>query len=183
MQLWLNSDYHWTTWALFCRRDFWVTNQVSFQKMSVSDDIVANFSCLCQSEKVLRIPNITYIYRYHIDSTSHENDSLEKCFHKWLSNLNVGFNELNKIMNRIDFFDEHPDYRYAVLSWFFEKVIQQARQIAAAYDQIHTFQLNALVQKEFHPDDAAFASYLFDTVNNQRLKIMQLQRELAKFKQ
>ena len=183
MQLWLNSDYHWTTWALFCRRDFWTSNQISFPSMSVSDDIIANFACLCQSEKVLRIPNITYIYRYHIDSTSHENDSLEKAFHKWLSNLNVGFNELNKVMNRFAFFDEHPDYRYAVLNWFFEKVIQQGRQITKAYDQIYAFSLNPLVKKEFHPDDAAFASYLFDTVNNQRLQIMQLQRELAKFQQ
>lgn len=86
-------------------------------------------------------------------------------------------------MNRFAFFDEHPDYRYAVLNWFFEKVIQQGRQITKAYDQIYAFSLNPLVKKEFHPDDAAFASYLFDTVNNQRLQIMQLQRELAKFQQ
>ena len=183
MQLWLNSDFHWTTWSLFCRKDFWVANQISFPRMSVSDDIIANFACLCRSKKILRVPNITYIYRYHIDSTSHGSSDLEKCFHKWLTNLNVGFNELNKIMDGIEFFNEHADYRYAVLSWYFEKVIQQGRQITAAYDQIHAFSLNPLVKKEFHPDDAAFASYLFDTVNIQRLQIMQLQREIAKLQQ
>ena len=183
MHLWLNSDFHWTTWSLFCRKDFWVKNQINFPNMSVSDDIVANFTFLCRSKKVLRVPNITYIYRYHIDSTSHENDDLEKCFHKWLNNLNAGFNELTKVMHKISFFDEHPDYRYAVLDWYFIKVIQQARQLQAAYAQIHPAALNQLVQKEFHSDDAVFASYLFDKVNIQRLQLMQLQAELRKFQQ
>ncbi len=183
MQLWLNSDYHWTTWAMFCRRDFLITNQIKFPFMLVTDDISVNFACLCLAEKILCIPDINYVYRVHADSVTNNRQNLEKIFHKWVSNFNSGFNEFNKIMNRFKFFDEHLDYRYAVLDWFFEKVIQQGRQITAAYSQIHAFSLNPLVKKEFHPDDAAFASYLFDTVNVQRLQIMQLQRELAKFQQ
>ena len=182
MHLWLNSDFHWTTWSLFCRRDFWVKNQINFPNMSVSDDIVANFSCLCKAEKVLRVPNITYIYRYHIDSTSHENADLDKCFHKWLNNLNIGFNELTKIMRKISFFGEHPDYRYAVLDWYFGKVINQARQLQGAYAQIHPAALNQFVEKEFHPDDAAFSAYLFNTLNIYRLQLARLQQENAELK-
>ena len=181
MQIWLNSDFHWATWALFCRRDFWVANQIKFPKMPVSGDMIANFACLGLAKKLLRVPNITYINRFRNDSVSHANIDLEKYIHKWLSNLTAGFNEFNKIMNRFTFFDENPDYRYAVLNWFFELTLRDANQLRAAYDQVHTFQLNALVQKEFHPDDAAFASYLFDMVNIYRLQIMQLQQELRKF--
>ena len=181
MQLWLNSDYHWATCSLFCRRDFLIVNQIKFSDMPLAEDIIINFHCFCFAEKILRIPEINYIYSQHDDSLSHVDNDFEKSFRKWIKGLNAGFNELNKVMNRIDFFDEHYDFRYAVLNWFFEKVIQQGRQISAAYDQIHAFSLNPLVKKEFHPDDAAFASYLFDMVNIYRLQIMQLQRELAKF--
>jgi len=182
MRLWLNSDYHWATCSLFCRKDFLIVNQIDFCNMTLAEDIVINFHCFCRAEKILRIPHINYIYSQHDDSLSHVDNDFEKSFRKWIKGLNVGFNELNKIMNRINFFDEHVDFRYAVLDWFFGKVIQQGRQIAAAYDQIHAFSLNPLVQKEFHPDDAAFSSYLFDMVNIYRLQIMQLQQELKKFR-
>lgn len=180
MHLWLNSDYHWATCSLFCRRDFLIVNQIKFSDMPLAEDIVINFHCFCLAEKILRIPHINYIYSQHNDSLSHVDENFEKSFRKWIKGLNVGFNKLDKVMNCFAFFDEHPDYRYAVLHWYFEKVIQQGRQVTAAYNQIHTFQLNALVQKEFHPDDAAFASFLFDTVNVQRLQIMRLQQELQK---
>lgn len=181
MNLWLNSNFHWATWALFCRRDFLVINQINFPNMPMGGDITVNFRCLCLADKILRVPTINYIYRERLNSVSHGSVTLEKYFKKVLNSLNNGFNTLDKFMNRFEFFNAHPDYRYAILNWFFEKVIQQGRQIAAAYDQIHAFQLNALVKKEFHPDDAAFSSYLFDMVNIQRLQIMQLQAELSKF--
>ena len=151
--------------------------------MPVSGDMIGNFACLCFAKKLLRVPNVTYINRYRADSASHEAVDSKKYFHKWLSNLHVGFNEFNEVMSRFKFFDEHPDYRYAVLDWFFNRVLHDAQQFPAAYAQIHPAALYPLVEKEFHGDDAAFAAYLFNTVNIQRLQIMQLQQELAKFHQ
>ncbi len=183
VHLWLNNDFHWATWASFCSKDFWVTNRIRFPKMPVSGDMIANFSCLCLGKKILHVPNITYINRFRVDSVSHSDIDLEKYFHKWLENLNLGFNEFDKVMNRFPFFEEHADYRYAVLDWFFDRTFLDARQFQAAYAQIHPAALNQLVKKEFHSDDAVFASYLFDRVNIYRLQIMQLQAELRKFQQ
>ena len=183
IKLWLNNEFHWATWASFVKKDFWVTKQIHFPKMPVSGDMIANFSCLCFGKKLLRVPNITYINRFRSDSVSHSNIDLEKYFHKWLGNLNLGFNEFNKVMRRFPFFKEHADYRYAVLNWFFERVLLDARHLPTAYAQIHPAALNQLVEKEFHSDDAAFSAYLFNTVNIQRLQIMQLQAELRKFQQ
>ena len=181
IKLWLNSEFHWATWSLFCRRDFWIANQINFPIMPVSGDIIANFACLCFAKKLLRVPNITYINRFRANSVSHANEDLGKYFHKWLNNLIVGFNELNKVMNRVPFFSEHFDYRYAVLNWFFELVIRDSQMLRAAYAQIHPAALSPLVEKEFPPDYAAFAAYLFNTVNIQRLEIERLRRELKKF--
>lgn len=181
VKLWLNSDYHWATWATFVKRDVLAANQISFPKMTVSDDMLMNFTCLCLAKKILRTPNINYLYRVRDDSASHDSTDLEKYFHRWLSNLNDGFSEFGKIMSRFKFFDEHADFRYAVLNWFFDRCITDAQQVTAAYAQIHPAAINPVVEKNFHPDDAAFAAYLFNTVNIQRLQIAQLQRELQKF--
>ena len=81
-------------------------------------------------------------------------------------------------MNEIKFFAEHPDYRYAVLDWY---VNDKLYRLSGFYVRIHPAALNPLVEKEFHGDDAAFSAYLFNTVNVQRLWIMQLQKELVKF--
>ena len=115
VRLWINSDFHWATWALFCRRNFWVANQIEFPIMPVAGDILANFKCLCLAKKLLRVPNIFYIYRQRKDSIAHNSFDLEKYFHRLLNDLNIGFNELDKFMSKIIFFDTNPDYRYAVL--------------------------------------------------------------------
>ena len=83
-------------------------------------------------------------------------------------------------MQRIPFFSEHPDYRYAVLDWFFKRNVADAARFPIAYSQFHIATLNQFVEKEFSSNDAAFSAYLFNTVNLQRLHIMRLQQELAK---
>lgn len=123
---------------------------------------------------MLRVPNVTYIYRERADSVSHDAANIAKYFHKWLKNLNDGFNELNKIMRRFKFFDEQPDYRYAVLNWFFEKGINDAKKFPELYSQVHPALLHQIAQKEFLSDEAPLAAYLFNTVNVQRLQLIRL---------
>ena len=183
IKLWLNNDFHWAVWATFVRRDFLIVNQIRFPTIPTAEDMLFNFKCFCSAKKLLRVPNITCIYRIRHDSITHDTSNLEKYFHKWLGNLNLGFNEFDKVMRRFTFFDEHPDYRYAVLDWFFERTFRDARQFQAAYAQLHPAVLNQLVQKEFHPDDAAFSAFLFDKVNIYQLQILKLQAELRKFQQ
>ncbi len=175
---WINFDFHWATWATFCRRDFLILNQIKFPNMPPADDQPFNFNCICSAKKLLRVPNITYIYRIRHDSLSHENANSEKYFCKWLKVLSTGCNEFDNVMKRFPFFDEHPDYRYAVLDWHVKHKLHQLQNF---YAQIHPAALQPLVEKEFHSDEATFAAYLFNTVNIQRLQIMRLQQELSKF--
>lgn len=177
VRLWLNREFNWGTWATFCRRDFWVSNQICFPYMPVSDDTLANFACLCFAKKILSVPNITYVQRMRADSISHDKDDVEKFFHRWLSNLILAFKNFDEIMRRVPFFAEHPDYRYAVFDWFFNVNINDAGRFPAAYAQIHIAALNQFVEREFHSDEANFAAYLFNTVNIHRLQLMQLQQE------
>ena len=183
IKLWLTNKFHWATWATFCKRDFWVSNQINFPFMPVSDDMLANFACLCLAKKVVLVPNITYIQRERTDSISHEKNDVGKFFHRWISNLTLGFKAFEQIMNGIPFLAKRPDYQYVILDWFFNRGMTDAKHFPEAYSQFSPIQLNQFVKKEFHSDDAAFVSYLFDLVNIYRLQIKQLQVENYKLRQ
>ncbi|MBQ3337304.1 MAG: glycosyltransferase family 2 protein [Selenomonadaceae bacterium] len=178
--LWLEKKFHWSAWASFCSRDFWIANQIKFPAMPVSDDTLTSFACLCFAGKILSVPNIVYIQRQRADSISRGKDAAEKFIHKWLSNLILGFKNFDEIMGSVPFFSQHPDFRYAVLDWFFIRNISDAQRFPEIYAQIPVAVLNRFVEKEFS-SDAAFAAYLFNTVNIQRLMIAELRRELAEF--
>ncbi|MBR2519801.1 MAG: glycosyltransferase family 2 protein [Selenomonadaceae bacterium] len=181
VKLWLNNDIHWATCATFCKKDFLSANEIRFPNMKVGEDIILNFVCFCLARKYLRVPNVVYFYRQRGDSASHGKADAEKHFHKFLRNLNLGFKELDKFMRLFQFFTERQDYRYAVFNWFFEKIVRQAEYFLGAYGQAHHAALAQIAEQVFSDDEATFSAYLFNTVNIQRIQIMQLYRELAKF--
>lgn len=176
---WVNRGYNWESVTMFCRRDFILANQIYFPKLLNNEDMVFSFCVLCLAEKFLRVPNVTYIYRQRGDSVSHEKfDNLAAYFHKWLRVLNDGMNALKSFMESVEFFAARPDCYYATLDFYFNEV---SCLFLTPYAKNPPFALNPIVEKEFCGDDAVFTAYLFNTVNMQRLQIMQLQQELAKF--
>lgn len=181
LNLWINWDYNWSTCTTFCRRDFIVGKQIYFPAMKTSEDVSFGFECLFSAEKYLRVPNVNYIIRPRVGSVSRDRETLsaQEDFHKRLQALIDGFNEFERVMDKLNFFRNRPDYRYSVLNWFANFRIPITEKF---YMQNPAFKLNELAKKEFHPDDAALAAYLFNTVNVYRLQIIQLQRELAALK-
>ena len=175
----LAGGYAGEPYTNFYRRDFLITNQIFFKSLRVYEDQIFAFQAMCLAEKILRVPNMNYIFRPRANSVTREQLNVEDEFHKSLRIDIDGFNELIKIMGGIKFFDEHPDYRYAVLDWYISDKLYRLQRF---YAQIHPAALNPLVEREFKSDDAAFAAYLFNTVNIQRLRIMQLQQENFRLK-
>lgn len=179
IQLWVNRGFNWATCGLFCRKAFLVVNQINFPNMLNNEDMVFCFRSLCLAKTFLRVPNCTYLYRQRADSVSKRRFiDVEDHFHKWLSVMNDGFNNFDKTMSKIRFFNVNPNYRYAVHEFFFNEISQQ---FLNAYIQFSPAALNPLVIKELSPDAMLLSAYLFNTVNIQRLQIMQLQQELRKF--
>lgn len=183
VKFWHGNKFNWATWATFVKRDFWISNQIRFPDMPVSDDMLANFACLCFAQKILSVPNIVYIHRKRLDSISLGNTDVVNFIHKWLSNLVLGFKALEEIMSHVPFFKEHPDYRYATVNLLFNRCIDDARYFPAVYAKISPAVLQPFVEKEFSSDDAPLAAYLFNTLNIYRLQIMGLQQELNALKQ
>ena len=172
----------WATWLSFYRRDFLIENQIFFSDMVTCEDAPFAFEALCRAKNFLNAPNVVNIIRPRVGSVSRDRELLgpQEHFSKRLRALIVGFKEFERVMDKINFFDAHPDYCYAVLEWFAKFRMTVTLNF---YVQNPAFQLNELAKREFHPDDAALAAYLFNTANVYRLQIMKLQNELAVLKQ
>lgn len=160
------------------RHDFLITQNITFPPIRAHEDQIFGFHALCLTKKILRVPNICYIHRQRDDSISFEQTDMEASIHKFLRIYIDGFNFLRKIMGDIKFFAEQPNYRYRVLNWY---VSGKLTYLQPLYEKISPALFSRLIEKELSGDDAAFAAYLFNTVNIQRLQIMRLQQELNKF--
>ena len=173
---WIKRGYNWESVTMFCKRKFLIGNQIKFPKLENHEDMIFSFAILCLAEKILRVPNVTYIYRQREDSVSHKPfAAVEDCFHKWLRVLNDGLNEFAKIMASIKFFTENPDYRYAVQNFYFKEISVVFPPI---YAEMPELAHQDFIKKEFHPDNAELIVQLFNKVNLQRILISRLQQQI-----
>lgn len=145
--------------------------------MTTCEDAPVAFEALCTAKNYLNAPAAVNIIRPRSGSVSREDFNTTDYFAKRVRALNDGFNEFERVMKKINFFAENPNYRYAVLDWFANFRISVTLNF---YSKIPPFKLNELVKEEL--DGATFAAYLFNTASTQRIQIMQLQRELAALK-
>ncbi len=161
----------------FYRRDFLIKNQITFPHVFVHTDQIFTFHGMCLAEKILRVPNINYIVRPRAGSIMRERLNVDKEVHKSLRIYIDGFNVLKKIMDDIKFFDEHPDYRYAVYDWIFLRRIGSTIQL---YTANPLPVLNSIVKEEFRAESdnlVTASAYMFNTLNLYRLQLLELLQE------
>ena len=181
----INWGTLWTSWLSFCRRDFLLTNQIIFPDMNKSEDASFVLECAILAKNFLRVPNAVYTQRPRTGSASrynNENFNAGDYIHKNLAPIRRGFNELERAMKKSSFFENRPDYRYAVLDFFFWKSFSWLGPLQNLYMQNPAYKLNGLVKKEFNPDDAALVSYLFDKTTIYQIQIAILQQKIAALK-
>lgn len=174
----IDNEYARETVLTFYRRDFLIINQNFFPNMHHYEDEPFAFKGMCLAKKLLLVPNVWYIVRPRADSiTRKKSDSFTE-IHKKLRILIDGFRTFVNIMNSINFFSEHPDYRYYVLNWYIQNKSYFLRYI---YAKDNPAELYPLIEKEFSSDEASFAAYLFNTMKIQQFQIEKLQAELKRF--
>ena len=182
---WLSfpTNGFWRTWLFFYRRDFLVTNQITFSAMYACEDLLFAFEVLCLAEKFLNAPNIVNIQRIRIDSASrndYKKRQGEVFFIRRLRVIREGFKKFEQIAKKIPFLQNNPDCYYDVLNWFAGHRIWLMRFF---YEQNPAYVWCDSIKKEVQPDDIALFAYLFNTVNIYQREIIQLRQENAELKE
>lgn len=150
IQCWVSGKYPMKPSSMFCRRDFLIENQILFPDIHFGEDQVFKFKCFCFSKKFLLVPNTVYIVRVRDNSIMHGiGHAPERYFRNRTKIFIQYFNLFTEIMDGIKFFDENPEYRYAVYDWIFLKRITPTVQF---YGATPLPVLNLIVKEEFRAE-------------------------------
>ncbi len=188
--------FDWSTWLNFIRRDFVMKNNLEFPDYKVCEDAIFAIFCLCLAKKIVRVPNVAYIYRARDDSaTQFALLSAEEKLNRWGDFFLRGIPLIDKFMNKLATFKDHAEYKYAVYNLLMDT---QSAPILNAYAQIPAFRFEKWIRTKIETieNGSALTAFLFSRANlcnlrmiqqqnfirQQQQQIQQLQEQLQKLK-
>ena len=105
-------------WRKFTRRKIIVEHELFFPDTRPSEDDIWTYGLLIHAQKFLRVPNLTYCRRLSEDSIMRKKKTPQQTITFWTNPVLLGLKTLDKFMSRHEFFQQNPQYRYAVLKKF-----------------------------------------------------------------
>lgn len=154
------------------RRDFLMANNIFFDNLLVSEDIVFYFKVVCTAARLVRVPTIMYIYRDNPNSITRKLVSVVESLHSLIQIMAKGTTIMNDFMNKFTFFKEHPDYRWLPIDYLIQQHLLWTQRF---FDKFSLVDLEPIVSSEFKSyckEDYLFFTYLFETLHVYRQKIV-----------
>ncbi len=165
----------WTApWNYLFRRDFILKNDISFPDLNFTEDAIFIFYVLLLSETFLNVPNVFYIYRQTPNSIVRKVLQPEELIGRRGNSLFNGIPILDAFMQRFDFFQKNPQYKYKVFDFFARNHINCLLKL---YTQIPAYQLDGLIRRELEQieDKTALTAFLFNRMNVFNVNLIQQQ--------
>lgn len=158
---WLNGRFWMTPWLRFSLRSFLVENKIHFQPLAHQNDYGWTLEELCLAKKFVRVPNVCYVRRMRDDSLSAKKKTLNNHIHRYMEKTVRGLKMIDDFIGNIDFFKEHPEFRYAVLQKWIMDDLKSAQNSSG---KIPPHIIRQTFEKEFKDElgeHATLISYLF----------------------
>ena len=165
LRILLKGELSQYTWNHIVRRDLLLKCNIIFPPMRISDDGPYTLHLVCESKTFLIVPNIIYIYRMREGSQSCTALPMEKWVYHRISSVFCGLLHLNKLLNNLKLFHEHPELKFTVMDIF---LLRQMYDIGAHYQLYPVHKLDPLIQRELNNldgDKTALTSFLFSRMN------------------
>ena len=129
-------------WRSFCRRDFLIENKIFFPHIRSGEDVVWFYALFFYVKKILLMTEPIYFYRQSEDSVMRAKRSPADYLNYWLNPVIIGLKTLESHFRKIEFFQQNPQYKYAVLEVFirgyFNRIFSRSCQLSpvAVYETI-----------------------------------------------
>ncbi|MBR4903828.1 MAG: glycosyltransferase [Selenomonadaceae bacterium] len=165
LEKFLRLSFGFPPWTKFLRRDFLLENKICLPEMKVGDDLIWTFELICRAKRILRVPNILYVYRTNSQSVMQKKRSPEQELRHWTNPLIIGIDYLNDFMNGLEIFSRADNLRLYVLN-FFAKI--QFDFMATAFKNLERHEAYKIFIEEFSEskgDHTALISYLLLMTN------------------
>lgn len=116
----INDRYWGTPWLKLVRRVVLDKYKIFFPHLSIAEDDIWTHALVFFGKKFLRVPNVLYIRRIREDSVMGKKRSPQQTIKFWINPILLGLKELDNFMGNVQFFQENPQQRYAILEKFFQ---------------------------------------------------------------
>lgn len=116
----LDNRFWVAPWLKLIRRDLLDKNKLFFPALSIGDDDIWTYALIFMAKRFLRVPNMVYVRRMREDSISGKKNTFQQTVKLWLNPVLLGLKELDNFMGNVQFFQENPQQRYAILEKFFQ---------------------------------------------------------------
>ena len=160
-------ENHWKTyrtwpmaWLHFCRRDFLEKNHLEFWDI-ISEDEPFCFELFCLTERYYILHEALYVYRRRSGSIM-KSTSLDK-FEKAIRSLVVGSKRFEKLLDRIQRFDNYDAWRESITNVFFSRLYKHT--LLFYNDPNIGAVRNAVIEETLTPvfgDNEPFVRYFFN---------------------
>lgn len=188
LEIFAARKFDWSTWQNFIRRDFVIKNEIKFPNYKVQEDTIFSFFLLTLAEKIVRVPNIFYVYRYRDDSACRFSGmAVEEQVKRWGYAFFTSIPLLEKFMNNLDFFVNQRDYKYLVFDAIFNFVAFNV--FIPLYAQIPAAQLYEIICTELKKieNTTELTAFLFSRLNVLNVNLFQqsqiIQQQQAQIQQ
>lgn len=164
------------------RRDYIMEKNIHFDKLLTSEDIVFYFQVVCTAPRIVRVPNIIYIYRHNPNSITRKMVSIEESLHALTHLMIEGSKILDDFMNGIEFFVKNPNYRQLPIDYIIQQHLIWTQRF---YDKYTPVQLDAAVRKELSKycgDFVPFFAYIYGAIHSYRQRLVAYDKEVKELK-
>lgn len=118
-------------WLKFSRRDFLIEHDIDFPTTHHEDNLWT-FKILCLAKKFVIAPNICYVNRKREGSETASKNDFGKQLRYELERTISGMKNLDDFMSELEFFQVHPEFRYAVLNFYTTIDLNRTTQLCAS---------------------------------------------------
>ena len=164
-------------WRKLVQRKLLIENEIIFPNTKVSDDNLWTYVLMLYARKILCVPNVVYIQRLSANSITRTKRLDIQGVIFWLRPIILGLRTLDNFMDKLEFFRQNPQYRYAVLEFFsnlhFERLFKFSLKVSSS-------DIYESVKKEFGKylnEQEILVAQLITLVNTQQKKIAKLKEK------
>ena len=133
----LADRFSWAPWRRLLRREFLIDNELFFpENLRRCEDEVWTHGLLFYAKKIIHIPLALYLYRLSEGSITYSKRTPLQNINSRMDNIFHDLQWIENVMNRVPYFEEHPEYRYAILEHstqrFFIKLFKSSLKVSSA---------------------------------------------------
>ena len=155
---------------------------IRFDNLLTSEDIVFYFKVVCTAPRIVRVPNIIYIYRHNPDSITRKMVSIEQSMHALTHLMIEGSKIMDDFMGSNEFFVKNPQFRQLPIDYIVQQHLIWTQRF---YDKYTPVQLEGLVRKEldkYCKEFVPFFAYIYSTVHVYRQRLINNEKEIKELK-